>query len=136
MGRFTTICHQNYTFDPQIIVQRNYNTAGTPNFGFADFQRPTDPDSPCGNLQCNVSGQTIVDAREQNTDITNNSSKGKKYDNTEKLQQVNLKGEFKITTPYHKSKINWVNVTIIICIILLVCVIIFIVFNLINSKKR
>jgi hypothetical protein len=135
MGRFTTICHQNYTFDPQIIVQRNYNT-GTPNFGFADFQRPTDPDSPCGNLQCNISGKTIVDAREQNTDITNNSSKGKKYDNTEKLQELKLKGDFKITTPYRQSKINWVNVTIIICIILLVCVILFIVFNLINSKKR
>ena len=136
MGRFTTICHQNYTFDPQIIVQRNYNT-DTPNFGFADFQRPTDPDSPCGNLQCNISGKTIVDAREQNTDITNNTSKGKKYDNTEKLQQLNLKGDFKITTPYHhQSKINWVNVTIIICIILLVCVILFIVFNLIKKGKK
>jgi len=130
MGRFTTLCHQNYVFDPQIIVQRNYNNKS---FGFADFQRPTS--GPCSNLKCITDGTTVVDARMQNTDITINNPKNKKYNNTSKISSIKLKGDFNLASPYNK-KIDWFTVTMIICIILIIAIIVFIGFKIFGSNGK
>ena len=102
LGKFTTICHQNYTFNPQILVQRN-NDLKTP-YGFADFKRPSE--GICSNLKCDID----ITNKPVQLAMSSNNIKAKKF-----------KAKFKLSNPYKDTKTDYsslgFHVTLVICIL-------------------
>jgi hypothetical protein len=114
LDRFTILCHQNYSFHPQILVQRNFDTK-TP-YGFADFRRPST--GICSQLKCDINIEKKPTL--QLFSANNDNIRAKKF-------QAN----YKLTNPYRdQAKKDYSNlgfhVTLVLCIILFICVAIFV----------
>ena len=113
-GRFTTLCHQNYCFDPQILVQMQT----TPNslYGFPDFSRPTS--GICSNLICSE------DLTNQPKLIVQNHVK----------QPHVFTAKYKLLNPYYDLNKPNPNlgfiITLVICILVLLIVFTFIGYKI------
>lgn len=120
LGKFTTICHQNYTFNPQILVQRN-NDLKTP-YGFADFKRPSE--GICSNLKCDID----ITNKPVQLAMSSNNIKAKKF-----------KAKFKLSNPYQDTKKDYsslgFHVTLVICILLFISICIFIGLKIYNNRR-
>jgi hypothetical protein len=119
MRKFTIICHQNYVFDPQIMIQTNPDFKTV--YNFPDFIRPKD--GICSTLKCNI-------------DLTKNQSLALVNDSNN-IEAKKFKAKYKLSNPY--SIINKPNpntafyITLIICIILIL--LLFIVIGITLHKS-
>ena len=122
MTRFTTICHQNYTLDPQVMNQRQTNVNNT--YQFADFNRPSS--GICGSLQ----GKLTISLQ----DITNQTTI---HPVSRKPISNKFNAKYNILNPYEQREPNpdkWFHITLVICIIVVILVLLYMAYKK-NNKK-
>jgi hypothetical protein len=121
IDNFATLSHQNYTYQPQIMVQRIFDLK-TP-YNFLDFRRPTD--GICSDLKCNIDINNKPTLR-----VANNIINSRKFT-----------AQFKLINPYKDAnKKNYSNtgfhVTLILCIILFLFITIFLGIRVYKKLKN
>lgn len=121
MGRFTTICHQNYDLDPQIMMQTNLDKNKF--YQFPDFNRPSAGES------CSIS----CDIEKGVTDIIN-APKIQTYKND--FTAKKFKAKYNIVDPYEQRPTDpnkGFYITLTICILIVIAVISFLIYK--SMKK-
>ena len=121
IDNFATLSHQNYTYHPQIMVQRIFDLK-TP-YSFADFRRPTD--GICSDLKCNIDTNNKPVLR-----VANNIINSRKFS-----------AQFKLINPYKDvNKKNYPNmgfyVTLVLCIILFIIITVFLGIRIYKKIKK
>ena len=120
MRRFTTLCHQDYTFAPQIMYQMNNASSYNNSYKFPDFNRPSN--SICGNLICNIGENTKTKRMLVTTDHN--------------IKRKLFSADYKIIDPYklkavETNKNKDFHITVFVCFILVISVLMYMMY-----KKR